>query len=137
MKKIFWCSVAVAVAAASSVYLASRHVEECSFRSVGHAIAALGGEESAGNDAIEPPAVPAPTSVGGLPTVPVEDPMVDAESMAQVVAVADGAVQGQIIFDESDPGSDFASVAPMIVSKVGETIQSFPVTPAKMPYCDD
>src|SRR5436853_4403686 len=109
MKKIFWCSVAVAVAAASSVYLASRHVEECSFKSFGHAIAALGGEENAASDALEPPAIPAPASVTGLPTVPVEQPAEDVATLAQVVAVADGAVQGQIIFDESDPGSDFAS----------------------------
>src|SRR3954447_21923177 len=104
MKKIFWCSVAVAVAAASSVYLASRHVEECSFKSLGHAIAALGGEENATNDALEPPGAPEPKALTSLPTVPVEESAADVTT-AQVVAVADGAVQGHIIIDESDSAS--------------------------------
>ena len=46
MKKIFWCSVAVAVTAASCVYLASRHVERVPLGVVGQALVNMGGEES-------------------------------------------------------------------------------------------
>ena len=63
--------------------------------------------------------------------------MAPAASVAQVVAVAEGPAQGHVIFDESDAGSEIADSMPMLVSKVGETIQAFPVTPTKMPYCDD
>ncbi len=138
MKKIFWCSVAVAVAAASSVYLASRHVEEYSFKTVGHAIAALGSEESASNSGESAP-VPEPIPATGLPVVTPSAPeaMAPDAGTAQVVARLDGAAQGQITIDESNPISDFAISSPSTLPKIGETVQSFPVPPSKMPYCQD
>src|SRR5262249_46149896 len=65
MKKLFWSSVAVAVAAASCVYLASRHVERVPFSVVGQAVdASLGGEEtSASGTGGALPGVPEPSAV--------------------------------------------------------------------------
>ncbi len=131
MKKIFWCSVAVAVAAASSVYLASRHVEEYSFKAVGHAIASLGGDASKGAAAGQDDGTVVPEPIPtGLPAFVPDEPMSPATTPTPIVA--DGSVQGRIIIDEADPIADFP-----ITTTVTATQVYVQTTPAKMPYCED
>ena len=134
MKKLFWCSVAVAVAAAGSVYLASRHVESCSLTSVGHAMAALGGEESSssgtGTDA---PQVPEPAPVGVLPAVGSEDATsVATPPASEPVPLAAGPAEGRIIIEEPESfplpmPSDFAT----------QTASDVQAEPLVMPFCPD
>jgi hypothetical protein len=136
MKKIFWCSVAVAVAAAGSVYLASRPVESYSLTRAGHALASLGGEESAGGEEAAPP-VPVPAAVPGLPTVGSEETAAGSATavVSETVAVAEGPLQGHIIIDEGEslvlPSStDFATQTP-------ESTLAAQAAPPVMPYCPD
>jgi hypothetical protein len=130
MKKLFWCGVGVAVAAASCVYLASRHVENPPFALVGQMIMKLGGEEEAasgaGGASEAIPDDPEPTPVG-----------VEGNTGPMQVVAVDMGQPGFIIVEDPEckpaeqlanmPQADLAAPPP----------PTLPTPPMVMPYCYD
>lgn len=126
MKKLFWCGVGVAVAAASCVYLASRHVEHTPFPLVGQALVALGGEESSASGTGDGTEV-----IPGLeePT-PVEPP---ADGGTAGVVAVDGGQPGHIYIEELPPVPRTESTTANVETVPQSEMPTLPV----MPYCQD
>jgi hypothetical protein len=145
MRKIFWCSLAVAIAAAGSVYLASRSVERTPFGVMGHALVAVGGEEASsapsGGEEAPPPPEPAPVGNETPTPAPTDDPLL--VKPGAVVAVADPSTQGYIILDEgtaqgqSGPLIPMPNATPIDVAALPVPAVQPPPAPAVMPYCRD
>src|SRR5437763_281093 len=93
MRKLFWCSVAVAVSTACGVYLASKSVDHSPVAAVGDALRNPGGEEASGDRAT--------VEEGGA--LPVAVPIGEADRFASppdIVAVADPSAPGHIVIEE-------------------------------------
>lgn len=127
MRKLFWCSLVVAAAAAGSVYLACRHVERTPFAAMGQGLMMLGGEEASSSGSGEP-----------VPTLPEEPAPVPADVLggeippappsSDIVGVADMSLSGHILIQEADapePGN-----AQGVVAVSGQTESVVVLTPA-------
>jgi hypothetical protein len=132
MRRLFWCSVAVAVAAAGSVYLASKSVEESPALLVGQALVNAAGEHSSSGGGMtvagEPVGLPEPPSAVEVPATPVEE----TPAPSEVVAVADPSTPGHIFIDE-EPVTTGSPV--LLQANVVQAPQS--PAPSLMPYCSE
>lgn len=136
MRRIFWSCVILAVAAAGSVYLASRPVEREPLTVVGKALVKLGGEESAetsGPDAGGLPVEPMP--VGEEAAAPLEEPMlpVDPGAAPKVVVSGDLSNPGEIVIEEPETMEGVVPVVPATEPEASVP----PLAAPKMPYCND
>ncbi len=146
MRKLFWCCAAAAVAAAGTVYLAAKHVEQHPYAVLGQTVLSVcgggcaSGAAGGGQGESVVPAEPAP--VGGSPfssTSVAPGPMPGTEP-SQVVAIAEPTLPGHIVVSEG-PTSDCYSGEPAAgctmpsVAGCPEAVRT-PV-PAVMPYCTE
>ncbi|MBI1914300.1 MAG: hypothetical protein HYS12_06120 [Planctomycetes bacterium] len=138
MRKLFWSCAAVAVAAAGTVYLAAKHVDQHPYAVMGQTVRSLCGtehESSATSPAAENavPAEPTPTELSS--TGAVEPPR------REVVAVADPSLPGHITVGEGDSGSPMQCADSSAPSTGDATTlsgySSSPACPLVMPYCCD
>jgi len=133
MRKLFWCSVAVAVSTACGVYLASKSVEHSPVAAIGDALRNPGGEEPSTADR-------ATVEEGGaLPVaVPVEEPEAGTATTPKVVAVADPSAPGHIVI-EGEGMIATGMVPTPAVPLSGSTVGTQPPAPAPslMPYCSE
>jgi len=134
MRKLFWCSVAVAVSTACGLYLASKSVDHSPVAAIGDALRNPGGEEaaSASRGTVE--------EGGALPVaVPVEGTALpEATEPSPVVAVADPSAPGHILIAEE--GMTAIGMVPTPCMPLsGSTVGTQPPAPAPslMPYCND
>lgn len=118
MRKLFWCSVVVAVSAGCGVYLASKTFERTPSVALGKTLTALGGEEAS---SVEPEAL-------GLPVaVPVDE---------KVIAVADPSTPGHI-FIEGEPTADVTTTVALPVTGPATAVQPTAPPANQMPYASD
>jgi hypothetical protein len=140
MRKLFWSCAAVAVAAAGTVYLAAKHVDQHPYAVMGQTVRAMCGAE---HD------TPGPTGESTVPAEPAPaDPLVTGASTApvrgQIVAVAESSLPDHITVREGDAGTPISSTgsSPADMTKIdadampscGPMKASCPLV---MPYCSD
>jgi hypothetical protein len=132
MRKLFWCSVGVAVAAAGSVYLASKSVEQSPAVLVGQALVNAAGEDALGGG------LKVAGAHVGLPEPPtavemIDTPVEEVPQPSEVVAVAHPSTPGHISIEGEGVSAAFAPV--LLQANVVQTPPA--PAPALMPYCGD
>ena len=142
MRKLFWSCAAVAVAAAGTVYLAAKHVDQHPYAVMGQTVRAMCGAElehgsasPAGESAVPAEPAPADPSLHGASTPPAH---------GQIVAVAESSLPNHIVVGEGDAGSPMSSTgsSPAETTKVDPDAlpgcaPMQPSCPLVMPYCCD
>ncbi len=142
MRKLFWSCAAVAVAAAGTVYLAAKHVDQHPYAVMGQAVRAMCGVEaehgpagSTGESAVPAEPAPADPPVTGASTPPAH---------GQIVAVAESSLTGHITVGEGDSGSPMSSTGSSPADMTKCDADAMPSCgpmkascPLVMPYCDD
>jgi hypothetical protein len=137
MRKLFWSCAAVAVAAAGTVYLAAKHVDQHPYAVMGQTVRSMCGTEH------ETGAAPAgETTVPAEPTPSVPSSLGAAEPAHEVVAVAGPSLPCHITVGESDSAGSMSSTGSSsgdanVLTGYTVPAPSSPSGPLVMPYCCD
>ena len=105
MRKLFWSCAAVAVAAAGTVYLAAKHVDQHPYAVMGQTVRSLCSTEHGSS------AIPAGENAVPAEPTPALPPSIGAVEPArpEVVAVAEPSLPGHITVGEGDSASPMQS----------------------------
>jgi hypothetical protein len=139
MRKVFWCCVAAAVAAAGTVYLAAKHVDQHPYAVMSQAVVSFCGKMGPTGAPVAPepsnglvPAEPAPVEM-----TPTGAATPKGESASPVVAISGPELVGHIDLSTCQPSDVCATIDyPATVDAQCLPAAGKP-TPEAMPYCSD